>query len=271
MTSWQGRVFVSTLPLARPLDIKTLAATGAGVEIFAEGPRWQDPENGLKFMAMLLHDYQGPRSLHAPFYDLNLASENYSLIRELTLDVYKHFLEIAATLRCEHLVVHPHACTSPIYDPASARQRVKNVLPLLASAAQRAGVRLAVENIGRGSTQLFDSEEYINLFREIDGIFALLDIGHAYLNGWDIPRVIWQLGDKLVALHLHDNRGRDDEHLPVGTGRINWRLVWEALALLPAAPALVLESNEEVRLNRILADVNRLASMQQLGTDTCEA
>ncbi|WP_170290985.1 hypothetical protein [Neomoorella glycerini] len=44
-----------------------------------------------------------------------------------------------------------------------------------------------------------EEENYVSLFREIDGIVALLDIGHTYLNGWDIPRVIWQLGEKLAS------------------------------------------------------------------------
>ncbi|AKX94180.1 sugar phosphate isomerase/epimerase family protein [Neomoorella thermoacetica] len=266
MTSWNGRVFVSTLPLTRPLDIKTLLASGAGLEIFAEGPQWRDPENGLNLTRTLLRGYNNPRSLHAPFYDLNLASEKYPPIRDLTLDIYKRFFGVAAELECEHVVIHTHAYTCPLYDPAGTRQRVKNILPLLAASARQAGIRLAVENIGLGPTQLFDSEEYVNLFREIDGIFALLDIGHAFLNGWDIPRVIWQLGEKLVALHLHDNRGHADEHLPIGMGSINWRLIREALALLPSPPALILEYNEETRLNRILTDIHELQCTHRFGS-----
>lgn len=266
MTFWNGRIFVSSLPLARPLDVKTLLATGSGLEIFAEGPRWRDPENGLRLTRTLLRGYNGPLSLHLPFYDLNLASENYPALRDLTLATYKQFLGVAAELHCEHAVIHTHAYTCPIYDPSQTRQRVKNLLPLLAASARQAGVKLAVENIGRGPTQLFDSEEYVHLFREIEGIYALLDIGHAFLNGWDIPRVIWQLRDKIVALHLHDNRGQADEHLPIGMGSINWRLIKEALALLPAPPALILEYSEETRPNRLLADVHRMQTVYQSGS-----
>lgn len=251
------RIFVSTLALAQPEERETLITGETGIEIFAEGPEWQDPEEGINFAKAFLRQHKGPRSLHAPFFDLNLAAENYPSIRKLTLQILQRIVKRAPELGCEYVVIHPNSYSSHIFDIAGTRQRVREALNILVREAEQAGVKLAVENVGFGPTQLFDSQEYISLFYEIDGIVALLDMGHAYLNGWDIPRVIGQLGEKLVALHLHDNRGQADEHLPLGRGKINFQPVWEALSRTPAKPALVLEYYR-VPVPKVLTDINYL-------------
>ncbi|MGO0123244.1 sugar phosphate isomerase/epimerase family protein [Desulfothermobacter acidiphilus] len=250
------RIFVSTLVLVQPEEREALIAQGTGIEIFAEGPEWQDFNNGINYTKEYLRNHKGPRSLHAPFFDLNLASE-YSSIRELTLKILQHTIESAPELECEYVVIHPHNYSSHMFNRARASQRVKEALDLLARKAQQAGVKLAVENVGYGPTQLYDSQEFVSLIYEIDGIVALLDVGHAYLNGWDIPRVIGQLGERLVALHLHDNRGQADEHLPLGMGKINFQPVWDALSRSPAKPALVLEYYQ-VPLPEVLTGINYL-------------
>lgn len=250
------RIFVSTLALVQPEEWEALMANEVGIEIFAEGPEWREPKVGIKLMKELLRDHNGPRSLHAPFFDLNPASD-YPAIRELTLAVLKRSLELAPELECEYVVIHPDSYSSHIFNRIETQKRAKDALYFLAAEASKAGVKLAIENVGYGPTQLFDSHEFTNLAYEIENIAALLDVGHAYLNGWDIPQVIGQLEEKLVALHLHDNRGQADEHLPLGDGKINYQPIWEALTSIPSTPALVLEYYK-VPLNRVLSDVQYL-------------
>lgn len=256
MTLSNKRIFVSTLAPTQPEEWEALMANEVGIEIFAEGPEWREPEVGIKLMKELLRDHNGPRSLHAPFFDLNLASD-YPAIRELTLAILKRFLELAPEFECEYVVIHPHGYGDYIFDRIKRQQRVKDALHFLAAEASKAGVKLAIENVGYGTTQLFDSHEFINLVYEIENIAALLDVGHAYISGWNIPQVIGQLGEKLVALHLHDNRGQADEHLPLGGGKINYQPIWEALTSIPSTPALVLEY-DKVPLKEVLSDVHYL-------------
>ncbi|MDN5362579.1 MAG: hypothetical protein PWP70_1626 [Moorella sp. (in: firmicutes)] len=251
------RIFVSTLALTQPEEREALINREIGIEIFAEGPEWRDPEKGIDFAKALLRQHKGPRSLHAPFFDLNLAAENYPSIRKLTLQILQGIIKRAPELGCEYVIIHPSSYSSHIFNPDGTRQRVKEALNILAREAQQAGIKLAVENVGFGPTQLFASQEYISLFYEIDGLVALLDVGHAYLNGWDIPQVIGQLGEKLAALHLHDNRGQADEHLPLGRGKINFQPIWEALICTRAKPALVLEYYR-VPVAKVLTDINYL-------------
>jgi sugar phosphate isomerase/epimerase len=58
-----------------------------------------------------------------------------------------------------------------------------------------------------------------------------LDVGHAYVARLDLAEVLATLGERLCHVHLSDNRGRNDDHMPIGAGYIDWPA---ALGLLKA-------------------------------------
>ena len=70
---------------------------------------------------------------------------------------------------------------------------------------------------------------------------VLLDTGHAHINNWNLTKVIAHLGPRLVGVHLHDNDGLTDQHLPVGVGTIEWQPVFAALKKWASQTRLVLE------------------------------
>jgi sugar phosphate isomerase/epimerase len=57
-------------------------------------------------------------------------------------------------------------------------------------------------------------------------------VGHANYSRSPISRWFEELGSWIQCLHLSDNRGEFDDHLPLGRGTIDWSLVnrlWEGL------------------------------------------
>ena len=59
-----------------------------------------------------------------------------------------------------------------------------------------------------------------------------LDIGHANYSRTTIGQWFDQLGEWIRYLHLSDNLGGFDDHLPLGQGNIDWDLInrlWTAL------------------------------------------
>jgi len=56
-----------------------------------------------------------------------------------------------------------------------------------------------------------------------------LDLGHCNLHGRSPAAMIRQFRARLCHLHVHDNTGREDLHLPPGTGAIHWSEVAAAL------------------------------------------
>lgn len=71
-----------------------------------------------------------------------------------------------------------------------------------------------------------DSVYYIDTLNEMAGekCFGFcLDIGHLLLLGLDAMNAMTTLGDRMVALHIHDNDGVDDHHIEPFSGVTNWQ------------------------------------------------
>lgn len=49
-----------------------------------------------------------------------------------------------------------------------------------------------------------------------------LDVGHAHVGKLNLEKLLQRLGPRLVHVHFSDNRGRTDDHLPLGVGTIDW-------------------------------------------------
>ena len=181
-----------------------------------------------------LHFHQA----HAPFPSNIPGNEEYN--RMIPACIRKSF-EVAGLLGVSQVVVHP-------FKAAGSRDAVMEAnfrfYESLAEAAQKAGVKIAVENVwdldesGRiVPLGCADAEEMAELIDRLDpGIFTVcLDIGHCGLVGMKAEDAIRTLGHKrLGALHVHDNDGHADLHLlPYTPGCvIDWEGVTDALGAI---------------------------------------
>lgn len=109
-------------------------------------------------------------------------------------------------------------------EAAAVKELVYQRLTEVISLAQSYGVQVVIENVGLRpcGSLLFDFEEYLALFERYPQALALLDTGHAHVNGWNITETVKRLQKKLLAVHVHDNDGSGDSHQPVGLGTIEW-------------------------------------------------
>ena len=141
--------------------------------------------------------------------------------RKAAVDAALVTLDIAATVPYQVLVVHcgvpvPHARAGDNHRGSLVRS-----LEELAPAAQRHGVRLAIEVI---PNELSTAAALVDLIEsDIDaaGLGICMDVGHARIIG-DVVDAIETCSGHLVTTHLHDNRGRTDDHLIPGKGVIDW-------------------------------------------------
>ncbi len=131
-------------------------------------------------------------------------------------------LRMAEQIPYRYLVVHlgmPASEQVPAHDnqPAAARRSVEEIAEL----ATAVKVRVALEVI---PNQLSSASALVNLIEEdLEGIDVgiCLDYGHAHMMG-DLGEAIEVVGGHLLTTHVHDNRGKRDEHLLPFTGSINW-------------------------------------------------
>lgn len=96
--------------------------------------------------------------------------------------------------------------------------------------AAKYDIKIAVENLFQGRFYS-NVEELIGLVEGValDNVGYCLDSGHANLDHVDIPETIRRMGSKLFEVHLHDNNGKEDQHLPIGFGNLEWISIIRAL------------------------------------------
>ena len=179
-------------------------------------------------------------SIHSSLWDLNPASHLNQLF-ELTLKRARESVNACEVLGGEVVVLHPGRCPIPevgaIIEGARVRYRefVSRCLPY----ARDRGVVLALENAGGHPTSCPSSiEELFPLLREFEGIGMAFDIGHAYLAERKrktrkpestIASMIKRVGHQIVHVHLHDNRGVEDDHFVPGEGAVDFKPIVAAL------------------------------------------
>lgn len=238
-------IFINLLPYMKDekeLD-RLLGSWKGGIELVTEGADWIHNPTDWSRERTPFQSFPGPLSVHTPIFDLNLASPRYSVISQYSFEVYQQALHWSAHMGAMHAVIHPNLQSTPLYNRQEAQQCSKGYLKRLGELGESLGVKVLVENVGFHDCALFDPDEFVELFNEIPSIEALLDVGHAHINGWDIPLMIKRLGERLTAVHLHDNHGVYDEHLPIGGGTIDWSGVWRQLDQAQHKVDLILEYN----------------------------
>lgn len=182
--------------------------------------------SGVKEAAGLL-DYGPSLSFHAPFMDLSPGAVD-SRVREATLARFQQTFDIAAILRPRAIVFHS-GYEKWRYGLNMELWLEKSLLtwqPLNRLAAEL-GTKIAIENI-------FE-EEPSNLkllagSMASDNFGICFDTGHFNLFS-KIPLEDWMVALKpyIVELHLHDNHGATDEHLPLGEGQFDFRKFFSLL------------------------------------------
>ncbi|MCE5199455.1 sugar phosphate isomerase/epimerase [bacterium] len=123
------------------------------------------------------------------------------------VELVKNRMEMVARLSSDVVVMH--LPRGPISD--SIRESLDALLPV----SRELGVRIALEN---GCFEAIRSA-----FAEYDPQFVGLcyDCGHGNMdqNGLDKMEAV---KDRLIAVHLHDNDGKSDQHKLLFTGSVDW-------------------------------------------------
>lgn len=223
------------------------------IELFMDGPRWNAMEDQFEEIAAELKDLPVPYSIHPPAFDINLTSENRA-VREVAFSEYKKSIQFAQMVDASHVVIHPGFAYSKVFDKKVAVERAILYLKELSAFAKEYKVRLAIENVGYGGSSIFTQEEFSNFLNHFEGdetVGYLVDVGHALLNDWDIPKVIKDTKDRLLALHLHDNHGTSDNHLPIGEGKIEWEPIFQVIREEAIDCEFILEYAQHIPLEKL--------------------
>ncbi len=146
-------------------------------------------------------------------------------------------IRAAAILGAKYWVVHPiMPCgTSDIVTGGAEQTWQLNLkfMRELLKTAKAENVIICLENMPFVNFSLSTPSDILSLIKEInDPHFAMcLDTGHSNIYAdWPPARAMRECGEYVKALHVHDNRGHNDEHLLPFFGTTDWKDFSAALA-----------------------------------------
>jgi sugar phosphate isomerase/epimerase len=142
--------------------------------------------------------------------------------RQADLAAIHRDIDTCSELGISNIVIHPGGGLSP--DRATLELVTKLRLEAFAELAahcERAGTRLAIENMADGGSGVWGSRQFGGIVEEILGLIdqigspvlgVCLDTSHANIMRLNQPEAIRTCGEKLIALHISDNDTSGDQH-----------------------------------------------------------
>ena len=137
-------------------------------------------------------------------------------MRQKTLACFDRVYQIALSIKSRHIIFHhnydPSACSKSTWVNCS-KTFWQNYLK-----DKTAEIQIHLENIMDEGPQLISE-----VVRQVanPNLNVALDIGHVHAySKTSLLRWIADLGTQIGYVHLHDNHGRDDDHLALGKGNI---------------------------------------------------
>lgn len=146
-----------------------------------------------------------------------------------------NLMEQAAELGGRTYVIHLGFGTwSSDSEKHAVWERVRRALDELAPRAESLGMTLALENGFTPDYLVQSAEELISFVVDYGNpaVGICYDSGHAHIAEGVLP-VLKILSPHIVTVHLHDNNGKEDQHLIPGQGTIDWPALVTVLSQCP--------------------------------------
>lgn len=189
-------------------------------------------------------------SLHAPMYSDDMwGRSGPQAVIDITattkakrismVDEIKRALEIADFVPFRYLVQHLGTSGEEL-DERRLDSAFCSLDEIRSFAGQR-GVEVLLENIPNE----LSSAARLNAFLGMTHLKLnyCFDIGHAHM-GEGIENEFLLMKERIRSTHLHDNNGREDQHLFPGEGTIDWSHAMQLLGSCPDQYPLMLELKE---------------------------
>ena len=248
MTNWPIGLSTGcfyTEPLVDRLE--TIRASGFSmIEIVFSAPHldYKNPARVQEAAARIDTLGMEAYSFHAPFADDIDISSPSAVTRQRAFEAMLPAIEAAALLGVHYFVIHPGPENADIPSREERLLRIENVCGVLDRVAARcseAGIQCVLEN-KLPHLMFGQSADLLWILACLKGnrVGACLDTGHAHLAGELYP-LVHKMAPHLRLLHVHDNKGHGDDHLPPGDGRIDWTSLLKELAAVHFNGALILE------------------------------
>jgi sugar phosphate isomerase/epimerase len=168
--------------------------------------------------------------MHAPIFEIDEKGQRIGSFstaagvehrRVAAVEETRMALQVARRIPCRFLVVHLGVTSTEASSRENRPDAARRSLETIVEAAAERDVRVAVEVIPNELSEAASLVQWIENDLEGLDVGVCLDYGHAHVMG-DLGDAIETLSGHLWTTHVHDNRGRRDEHLVPFAGTIDW-------------------------------------------------
>lgn len=196
------------------------------IDLFLEPDQGESKKIDAKEVKKQLDHYGLGRIGHTAWY-LPFGSP-FKKLRACAVEIVRRYLDIFVEIGCKKVTIHTNWPPSLFSEEEGVKFQTESIQSILGF-AQTMGVKIMLEPLHT----VYDHARNIDsLLRLNEKLFFHADIGHLNLFGRDPVEYLRRYRDKLKHVHLHDNNGRDDLHLPLGAGNIDWDRLVDVLKTL---------------------------------------
>ena len=154
-------------------------------------------------------------------------------IRKASLSEVLNSLETASELGATKVVLHPsYIGGMGIFVMDTAIKYAFESLSAIVAKADQLKICLCLENMFPKYHMCVEPEDFIEIFKTFPTLRLTLDTGHANIDdssGQRLFEFIKLFESRLNHIHISDNLGEKDDHLPIGAGNIDFRKITNAL------------------------------------------
>ncbi|WP_321494334.1 sugar phosphate isomerase/epimerase family protein [uncultured Desulfobacter sp.] len=158
-------------------------------------------------------------------------------VREACLKELERCARIFSHLGARVMNIHPCYFCPPAMKTQLLSFQIEALPPIVEMAASH-GLILAVENYKAPFDRVSIFKE---LIARVPGLKLHLDFGHTNFGKDSHEIFCKELGEHLTHVHFSDNRSRNDDHMPLGVGTVDWRQAVDSLKSIPYDNTITLE------------------------------
>jgi len=200
-------------------------------------------------------------TFHAPFMDLRPGAIDPK-IRQITVERLQQVFDLVPCFRPQSVVCH--ASFDERYYVSADQVWLENSIatwePFL-SLAEKLHTRIAFENVYE--TEPRQLKMLLDAFPSPRACLCF-DAGHFNVfSHTPLKKWLETLGSRMGQLHLHDNHGTADEHLPVGEGNFPFGDLFQFIRARDMNPIITLEAHSEEYLRRTVKNIRAMGLLER--------
>jgi len=202
----------------------------AGVELWADVPYMYVDTVSEELLQELKRCSDRLRySIHTPIYGVSISCVNPGVLKESIRQI-KKAISWSSRIPVESITLHAGRMPSNSQEVfVKVKEILYSSLEEIRENALKSGLRVLIENIGLDPRDYDRQPETLSdICREFD-MGICFDTGHAHCGLGD-REALSCFSEYTEQIHVHDNFGDRDAHMPVGEGDIDWKSYRELIA-----------------------------------------